>query len=932
MNLKKAIDQLREGCGGYWYERLHSQLEFVWELLQANPTQPTEPLRTVVMALLEKKGEGGALTRKDVLDAEQALLRYADAAKAYRLHLVSHAHIDMDWRWGYEETVGIVIDTFQTMLKLLEDYPSFIYSQSQASVYEIAEQYAPELLEPIRSYIRQGRWEVLASTWVEADKNMSGTEAMARHLLYTKRYLSRLLDIDPDSMQVDFEPDTFGHSANVPEILRQGGVRYYYFCRGNDEDLLYRWQAPSGAEVLALRDPQWYYLKETDYHICRHVPSFCAQNHTRCALRFYGVGDHGGGPSRRDIERILDMQTWPLLPTMIFSTLHAFFREAETALAQLPVKTQEQNFIFTGCYTAQSRIKQANRYAEDRLYDSDALCAMAQLTGCDLSRLPAAEPAWRNVLFNQFHDILPGTCVRESREHALGRFQDACAQSLARAKRAMRELGRQVSTDAFGWEADPDSLAESGGTGFGSWKANSQRTAFSINGGGSAGGATRVYTLFNPTPYDREELVELTVWDWNEPLEATTLCSADGVSLTFDILDTDKTYWHHKYSVISFLASVPAFGYNSYYILPADRPAVTAGYFEGPRKHRMTDAPLVLENNRLRATFRRDTMELISLIDRQSGEEQLSGCAAYFNLIDEQSVMPYSAWTVGRVGHTENLNRGCFVSILEEQRLTLQQSVIYRLAFRASTLKVRVSLAENSPILRFSVEADWHEPGSETDKVPQLQFCVPYGYAAETIRCDVPGGALDRPELGHDIPAIRYVCPVPPDRRSGIFLTSDCKYGYRAFENALCLDLLRSSVNPDRYPEYGVCQMELGLGITPDADWYTLTRQAVLFSQPVYVYSNTIHKGMLPESGSVLRLSGRANVAGVKQAEEGQGVIVRLYQSDDSPAAVTITTPGLTEAAATDILERKTGALPVVRASVSVELPAKALQSIHLQK
>ena len=321
MNLKKKIDGLRDNGDGYWSQRLYCQLDFLHELVQAEPNQPRQTLENVVTDLLERKRSAGALTKADVLQAEQSLLCYAGAAKSYRLHLVSHAHIDMDWRWGWEETVGVVIDTFQTMLKLLEEYPDFIYSQSQASVYEIVERYAPELLEPIRAYVRQGRWEVLASTWVEADKNMSGTESMVRHLLYTKRYLADLLGVDPDGLQVDFEPDTFGHSANVPEILRQGGVRYYYHCRGNDQEELYRWRAPSGAEVLALRDPQWYYLKKTDYQICWHVPSFCARNHTKSALRFYGVGDHGGGPSRRDIERILDMQTWPLLPQMCFSTL-----------------------------------------------------------------------------------------------------------------------------------------------------------------------------------------------------------------------------------------------------------------------------------------------------------------------------------------------------------------------------------------------------------------------------------------------------------------------------------------------------------------------------------------------------------------------------------------------------------------------------------
>lgn len=932
MNLKKRIDLLREGNDGYWTLRLYSQLDFLQEMLLADPAQPREPLERVTELLLRTKKAQGILTRDDVLEAERALACYSASAKQYRLHLVSHAHIDMDWRWGWEETVGIVIDTFQTMLKLLEEYPEFIFSQSQASVYEIVERYAPELLPKIRHYIREGRWEVLASTWVEADKNLSGTEAMVRHILYTKRYLSALLDIDPDSLQIDFEPDTFGHSRNVPEVLAGGGIRYYYHCRGNDDEELYRWRAPSGAEVLVMRDPQWYYLKQTDYQICWHVPSFCARNHTSSALRFYGVGDHGGGPSRRDIERIRDMQSWPLLPTMLFSTLGAFFREAEEARTQLPVVERELNFVFTGCYTAQSRIKQANRYGEDRLYDSEALCAMAQLAGCTLTGMPSTEPAWRNVLFNQFHDILPGTCVREARERALGRSQDAAALALANAKRAMRELGERVPTDAFSCEPDPDAMAEGGGTGYGCWTGGPQRAAFSVNGPGNAGGSVRAYTVFNTTPYDRQELVELTIWDWGEPLEATAILDSDGAEYPFDILESNKTYWHHRYSTVSFPVRVPAFGYRTYYVMPADRPAARDLYFEGPRRHRQTDDAVTLENSRIRAVFRRESMELVSLTDKASGRELLHGPAASFCLIDEQSVMPYSAWTVGQAGRRENLNRSRFVRVTEESLQPLRQSITYELAFRRSTLKVTVFLAEHSPLLRFSVDVDWLEAGKEGESTPQLQFCVPYGYEAASIRYDVPGGALDRPELGHDVPAIRYACPVPAEGGSALLLTSDCKYGYRAFEGQLSLTLLRASINPDRYPEYGSCRMELGLGVAADARWSTLTEASVCFAHPMYIYSNTIHSGTLPASGSLLRLDGDADVAAVKPAENGEGIVIRMHHSGDEPSRVRITLPAMRNAQTTDLLERVQESLPTQEGTTSVELPAKALKTVWVQK
>ena len=199
-----------------------------------------ETLETLAGQLRDK----GTLTFGDVEAAEAALSPMAGEAKEYDITCAAHAHIDMNWMWGYQETASVVVDTFRTMLTLMEEYPEFTFSQSQASVYEIVEKYYPEMLEAIRARVREGRWEVTASSWVENDKDMSGSEAMIRHLLCTKTYLSGLLGIPESSLDLDFEPDTFGHSANLPEVLASGGVRYYYHCRGNDSEFIYRWRAP----------------------------------------------------------------------------------------------------------------------------------------------------------------------------------------------------------------------------------------------------------------------------------------------------------------------------------------------------------------------------------------------------------------------------------------------------------------------------------------------------------------------------------------------------------------------------------------------------------------------------------------------------------------------------------------------------------------
>ncbi len=157
--------------------------------------------------------------------------------------------------------------------------------------------------------------------------------------------------------------DTFGHSANLPEIDGFGGVKYYYHCRGLDDQTLYRWRAPSGAEVLAYCEPFWY-NGSIDGDFAEFAPAFCERFGVEYALRVYGVGDHGGGPTRRDILRALDMQTWPIYAAVEFGTFHRFFESAEKGIEKAPIVERELNPLFLGCYTTQSRIKKGNRYAE----------------------------------------------------------------------------------------------------------------------------------------------------------------------------------------------------------------------------------------------------------------------------------------------------------------------------------------------------------------------------------------------------------------------------------------------------------------------------------------------------------------------------------------------------------------------------------------
>lgn len=240
--------KLAAQLNNYWGIRAVAQLKYLEEMLRCGLYSDESLSVEATDWLYDRYMENGAIGKEDVRQFEEMLAPAQAAAKSIRVNCIGHAHIDMNWMWAFDETVMVAIETVRTMLQLMKEYPDFVFMQSQASVYKIVEEFAPELLPEIRERIRGGQWEVTASTWVETDKNMPNGESLTRHLLYTRQYLMKLLGLSESDFRIDFEPDTFGHTAQVPEILASGGVKYYYHCRGYDGHSLYRWKGLAGSQ------------------------------------------------------------------------------------------------------------------------------------------------------------------------------------------------------------------------------------------------------------------------------------------------------------------------------------------------------------------------------------------------------------------------------------------------------------------------------------------------------------------------------------------------------------------------------------------------------------------------------------------------------------------------------------------------------------
>ena len=377
---------------------------------------------------------------------------------------------------------------------------------------------------------------------------------------------------------------------------------------------------------------------------------------------------------------------------------------------------------------------------------------------------------------------------------------------------------------------------------------------------------------------------------------------------------------------------MPAFGYATCTLQEGSIPKATHGAFTDRIDHH-GDAPIVLENELLRAEFDARTMLLTSLTDKQSQCEMLDPGSAGFALIQENAQHGMTAWRVGERADKCCINRVSRVLVSEVKRGRLSQSVSYKCDFgQRSRLEVTISLSQGSRVLEFAVRTDFQETGSRAF-TPQLAFALTPCYASSKYRFDVPLGTLDREEMAQDVPALSFVSTLPEQKGlPALALLADSKYGFRAFDGEMSVTLIRASSDPDPYPEYGWHDMRLGLGVLPKAEPELLMDASQRFLHPISVCSARAHEGRLPLSGCLMRVEG-ARVLAVKQAANGKGLVLRLcdYSCKDRSFQLSFPFP-IVKACLCDTNEAPLAALPKSdESSVSGLLPAHALLSVYVE-
>lgn len=951
--LENLINLNRSEKGSYFRRRILAEMKFAMLISQKLQGKYDAVIREAEEYISGAAGEQGIITEEIMKRAEEILMPVSEAAKEYELMCAAHAHIDMNWQWGWDETVKVVLDTTKSILQIMEEYPEFKFSQSQASIYKILEDYAPELLAKVKQRVHEGRWEVSASTWVEADKNMPSSESTAKQILYAKRYLSKLLDISMDDIVLDFEPDTFGHSVNVPEVLRNADIKYYYHCRGmkDCEYQVYVWRAPSGAEVLVNRERNFYFVNVSP-DMALHAFSNTELTGLKKTLHVYGVGDHGGGPTRRDVERLLDMNQWPIFPKFTLVTYREFFEAMEEYRGQLPVYEGEMNCIFDGCFSSQSRNKNGNRRSEELMYKTEVFNALAAVEGKTYPRAKMEE-AWRKVLLNQFHDIVTGSGVRATREYALGMYQDVKASADSMRSGAYDYIAEQINTELIVREDEiskntPD-LARAYGAGVGSGQVE------------RGSGNTRIFHIFNPTSRERTETMEMLLWEWYGDPNRLEVTDVQGNPVKHQILEAGyNNYWYHNYMKLLIMPTVPGFGYTTIKVTEGPLNKIPV-MFHWERRHQEPEH-LVLENDLLRVAFDKCDASIVSVIDKETGRELVdtgrkNGIFQYILEANHRAVNDWrtemSSWFTGRFKSVESVNRNLEVQMNDgtpehtvvefdwreierprEEKGELRSTLSYTAQFHNSQISVEIALDAGSRSLKYKVSCDWHEIGNLEKGVPRLQFMMPLPYENTSYIQDTPFGLVRREEMGTDTPGMSFAAAFKEDGQCGIAISSKNTYGYRCEDDSIALALLRSSFEPDPYPENGICDSEFCVSfIEGKPEAHELIQYFQEYNCSMDIISGNRHPGALAPEKSYLNVeTDGVLVSTVKAAEDSEELVIRLYEVDGkAQKAVLDLGREVLAASRTDLLERDQARAETDGTKVIVSLAPHEITAVKIK-
>ncbi len=844
-----------------------------------------------------ERGDQQAFTRS-LAAAQEKFAPLRAWMQQFTVYAVGNSHIDMAWLWPWTETVEVVRDTFTTATQLGREYPDFTYAASTAQAFLWLEEKYPALFRQLQQRVKEGKWELVGGMWVEPDLNLPDGESLVRQLLYGTRYFKGRFGVD---VNLGWNPDSFGYNWQLPQIYKRSGFDRFVTQKMSWNETtvfphkLFWWQAPDGSRVLTYF-PHRYNEGVDPVEIAGDIAAWAPATGFPGVLHLYGVGDHGGGPTRAMLDELERLRAPnAIFPRIQYSTAGRFFDELEkqvkSGALKPPVWNNELYLEYhRGCYTTQSETKKLIRESEVQLQNAEKFSSLAFLhhlpyPGAQLER------SWRRVLFDHFHDIMPGSGIAVNYKDAAENLNTAKLEDGAVLRDSLHALAAQVNT-----------LGE--GTPFVIFNSLSWPRAASV-------------VLEVPSPATS---VKLEVRDAaNRVLLSQPAGDAAGMTrLRVEVL-------------------LPALGYATVHVVPvaAARAAESSLKVTGN----------TLENGFLRMTLDPKTGCITSLIAKTAN-------ASDPGVSRPSGAPPLSRPPLARQGGIETLAPNSCGNLLQTfvdkparqdaweikfdeqhwelthpEEVTLSERGPLRAAFRIrhrfqnSTITQLVSLEAGSPRVEIETAVDWHEHHI------LLKAGVTSDAKAERATFEIPYGTIQRPTT-RNTPAERAMFEVPAlrwgdlsDNAHGVSLLNASKYGYDAVGSVLRVSLLRSATypngredDPDAVTDQG--HHEFTYALLPHAgDWKTggTMRQGYELNYPALVFAGQTHAGPLPARHSFAQLE-PANVilTVMKKAEDDDALLFRFYEFAGKPADVKLQLPAsAAEAFETNLMEKKESALPL---------------------
>jgi len=805
---------------------LYFDIDFAFNLLESLP-QDDPSFHTVLRALNDvinnfaKDGEESiARSRKIIKDALGSL----NSEFKHAIYPVGHAHLDTAWLWPISITKKKMAHTTATQLSLMEKYPNYVFVHSQASQYEWLEKEYPKLFERVKEAIARGQWEPVGSMWVEADCNLTGAESLVRQFLYGRRYFKEKLGYTTHDMWL---PDVFGYSAALPQILEKFNISYFLTQKSSWNQFnkfphhTFWWQGIDGTKVWSHFPPADTYNascepKEVIYSVKNYKDHGRAEN----SLYVFGHGDGGGGPTERHMEFIKRGRMAPNYPEVMFGKKAIdFFREAKAKSKDLMTWVGELYLeLHRGTYTSQAANKKSNRSCEFLLRDADWLAFFAG------GKHPSAklEEAWKLVLLNQFHDIIPGSSVQEV--YVDSKVDYAAVEKAGHEviQDALTTLAKKLDSSSF---AKPIALFQNGSV---------------------------------PTQAD-------VAWTDEEiPV---------GIKVGEEFLPTQLV---EEFGERKLIFETPQDSLSS----------VAVGDFKemgSPVKNRLKSSARRLENDQFSVRF--DVNGNISSIQSlEDGTEfvEAGKLANVFQLMEDKPLF-WSAWDVDVYAYetVQELLKSESVELVEKGPVRVAIEIVKK--FGQSTIRQRISLGP-TPGIRFDTEIDWHEEDKMLKVAFPIRtnssratYEIQFGNVERPTHYNT---SWDMARF--EVCAQKWVDLSEGDL--GVALINDGKYGHDINGNVMRMSLLRAPKAPDPECDMGVHRFSYVLlphfGAYNYAD---VVHAAYAHNAPMRYAMIEPTEGPLAQMAPLVTCDDRNIVIEtVKKAEDSDDMIIRLYECHNS--------------------------------------------------